>query len=397
MEDPYDTASGGGIGAYIRALIPELADAGHRVTVIVKARETGEKMLFDGQVRIVSAVLPGLHWYAGKVPGLSQFVHPFRQLEWSHGFHSAAEKAFRGNLPDVIESPETGALQLARAPLAPLVIRLHGSNFTFQKFTSRNLTPAGLGTGVRIDRQLEIHALRRASGISSPSSFQVVELEASSGIAQDKITVIPNPVSQTIIEAGRNHQPRTAQQPMVLYTGRMAQVKGVPVLLRAAADVCRLNPDARFELAGPWQMGQPPSDFGFGPDGSADGGSIHWSGHVSWEKLADLYSRASVFVMPSWFESFGISVIEAMAFGIPVVASAAGALPELVRDGETGLLVPPGDAGALATAISRLLNDSALRTRLGGAGRETVTRYAPKRLAARTVEFYERVRQHARS
>ena len=392
MEGPYDRTSGGGIGACIRALLPEFADAGHRVTVIVKAKTAGEDRYFDGQVRVVSTVLPGLHWYAGKIPGLARFVHPLRQLEWSGGFREAAEVTFRGDPPDVIESPETGAFELARKPLAPLIVRLHGSNFTFQKFSG-----VSAGPGSRLDRTIEISALKRAAGISSPSRFQAQELEATAGIGSSRVQVIPNPVSQFVIEAGRSHQPDPSMPELVLYTGRMAQVKGLPVLLKAAAGVCRDRVSARFLMAGPWQMQQPPEDYGFGPDGKAEGGRIHWIGHVSWENTTDLYRQASVFVMPSWFESFGISVLEAMAFGLPVIASSAGALPEIVEDGKTGLLVPPGDAQALAEAIKRLLCDPALRSRLGNAGRETVARFAPKGIATETVRFYERVRQNARS
>ena len=65
-----------------------------------------------------------------------------------------------------------------------------------------------------------------------------------------------------------------------------------------------------------------------------------------------------------------MSILEAMAAGLPVVASAVGGIPEIVRDGETGLLVPPGDADALAAALGRLLDDDGLRRRLGAAGRE---------------------------
>ena len=90
-------------------------------------------------------------------------------------------------------------------------------------------------------------------------------------------------------------------------------------------------------------------------------------------ELAHRYGEAEVAVVPSLYEGFSLPAIEAMACGVPVVATTGGALPEVVgRDGETGLLVPPDDPGALAAAIGRLLDDPALRARLGAAGRQRV-------------------------
>ena len=101
---------------------------------------------------------------------------------------------------------------------------------------------------------------------------------------------------------------------------------------------------------------------------------------ISDDELARNYGEAQVAVVPSLYEGFSLPAIEAMACGVAVVATTGGALPEVVgTDGETGLLVPPDDPGALAAAIGRLLDDAALRRRLGAAGRERVL--APVHLA----------------
>lgn len=93
-------------------------------------------------------------------------------------------------------------------------------------------------------------------------------------------------------------------------------------------------------------------------------------GWVAHDRMPDLYARAAVCAVPSvWEEPFGLVAVEALAAGRPVVASRTGGLARIVADGETGLLVPPGDAGALADALARLLDDPALRARLGAAGR----------------------------
>src|SRR5262249_24343982 len=85
--------------------------------------------------------------------------------------------------------------------------------------------------------------------------------------------------------------------------------------------------------------------------------------------LDSFYRDCTVFTAPSRYESFGLIYLEAMRWGKPVVACCAGGVPEVVRDGETGLLVPPGDAAALEAALSRLLADADLRTKMGSGAR----------------------------
>jgi glycosyltransferase involved in cell wall biosynthesis len=99
---------------------------------------------------------------------------------------------------------------------------------------------------------------------------------------------------------------------------------------------------------------------------------VRFPGHIPWKELAERYRRATIFVMPSYYETFGISVIEAMAFGLPVVATTAGGLPEVVEHGVTGILISPGDPQGLSEAIMELLGDPTLRVRMGQAGREKV-------------------------
>jgi glycosyltransferase involved in cell wall biosynthesis len=97
--------------------------------------------------------------------------------------------------------------------------------------------------------------------------------------------------------------------------------------------------------------------------------------HLPLHELMAEYRNASLFALPSEQEGFGIVFLEAMASCLPVVAVRAGAVPEVVADGETALLVDPGDEPALVNALERLLRDPALRARLGSAGRERVFRF----------------------
>ena len=111
---------------------------------------------------------------------------------------------------------------------------------------------------------------------------------------------------------------------------------------------------------------------------------------ISDDELAVLYAEAQVAVVPSLYEGFSLPAIEAMACGVPLVATTGGALPEVVgADGETGLLVTPDDAEALASAIGRILDDDALAARLGEGGRRRVLgRFTWEATARGTAEQY---------
>jgi glycosyltransferase involved in cell wall biosynthesis len=119
------------------------------------------------------------------------------------------------------------------------------------------------------------------------------------------------------------------------------------------------------------------------------GDSVVLLGDVSRAQLAGEYVNADVFCLPSVQEGFGIVFLEAMAAGLPVVACRAAAIPEVVRDGATGVLVPPRDPAALAGAIGDLLCDPARARALGEEGRRRVGALTPARVAARFVEAVE--------
>jgi glycosyltransferase involved in cell wall biosynthesis len=113
-------------------------------------------------------------------------------------------------------------------------------------------------------------------------------------------------------------------------------------------------------------------------------------GFVPHRELGPLYERAAVVACPSHREGFGVVCAEAMAYGRPVVAGAVGGLLDLVVDGETGLLVPPRDVGALRAALERLVGDEDLRRRLGEAARERIKeRFAWPAVTDATIAAYE--------
>ena len=384
LESPYDTERGGGIAAYLRALIPGLVGAGHRVTVLANSRADKMESRLGGAVRVVPLRLPNLHWYVSKLPVARIAVYPVREIEWSVEFYRAARRVFEDDPVDLLETCETGALLLAWRPIAPLVVRLHGSNYTFRKHSGE---PVGLGT--KWERRLQLSVLRRAQAITAPSRFQAMEVAREMDCAPDRIQVAPNPIAQEILAGALAEPAAGGDAPTVLYAGRLAKVKGIEPLLEAAKEVRRQLPETRFVLAGPWQMAGKPASMGLEMKASGNAAGLCWAGHVHWKDLIALYRRATVFVMPSYFESFGISVVEAMAFGLPVVATTGGGLPEVVEDGETGILVPPGDPQALSEAVMRLLRDPCLCRKMGQAGcRRVMQKFTTENVSRTMLGIY---------
>ncbi len=119
---------------------------------------------------------------------------------------------------------------------------------------------------------------------------------------------------------------------------------------------------------------------------------VTFTGRITTDELVRRYSAAEVAITPSLYEGFGLPAAEAMACEVPVIATTAGALPEVVKEGETGILVPPQDPHALAGAIKRLLADESMRRRMGGEGRKRVERQFSWAEAARQMlQVYEEV------
>ena len=382
-ESPYSAAPSGGIAAYLRAIIPAFLDAGHRVTLFAGADKTEEFRAEDGRLEVHHLRLPAAHWYASKVPLLRGTVTlPLRQLEWSLAFYRQIARIAARQPFDVLESTEAGALFLHA--IAPVVIRLHGSEAVFRKYASQPMD-----FSASLNDLLERRSCNKASAITAPSAFQANEVARARSWQHERVQIISNPISASMLEASSPAStPTDKDEPVILYVGRLAPVKGIDCLFAAAGRVHAARPRATFVLAGPWQMPFPPEKYGLELNRkSADG--VLWIGPQHPKELVTQYRSATLFVMPSCFESFGISVVEAMAFRLPVVATRAGALPELVEHGITGELVTAGDCEAIANSILRLLDDPKARQTMGEAARERVVRnFTAQQIFKATLQVY---------
>jgi glycosyltransferase involved in cell wall biosynthesis len=228
--------------------------------------------------------------------------------------------------------------------------------------TRRPVVAEVWGTDVELGRRMPRAAravLRRARVVVAPSS-DLAERTRQLGV--EDVRVIPGGVDvpESVGDEG--------DPPSVLFAGRLSREKGVLELLEAA-------------------NGIPLVIAGDGPLRDDVPGALGFLAH---DELERLYERAAVIVVPSYREGFGVVCAEAMAHGRPVVASAVGGLLDLVEDGETGILVPPGDVPALGAALRRLLADANLRRRMGEAGRRRVQeRFSWERVTDATISAYE--------
>ncbi len=145
------------------------------------------------------------------------------------------------------------------------------------------------------------------------------------------------------------------------------EFKGLGTLLEAIGALVADGTEVTLEVVGSGQLlpfyRSKAAALGLGPD------RVRFSGHLTGQDLADAYHRSSVAALPSGIESFGMFLAEAMACGLPVVASRTGGIPDVVTDGETGLLVTHGVVAELSNSLRRVVEDPVLAARLGGAGR----------------------------
>ena len=247
---------------------------------------------------------------------------------------------------------------------------------------------------------LERYLLERSHGIHSISAGIWTEVESVYGLRLERSRVglarLGLPDWSAMAETGMPHDASAAasgKSLTVLFVGRLEQRKGIDVLLEVVPELCARFPHVEFVIAGDdtipvdgtttyrkiFEAGNP----------ELTGASVRFLGRVSEEMLRTLYASCDIFVAPSRFESFGLIYVEAMIYGKPVIGCEVGGIPEVVADGVNGILVQPGSGEALKAAIRSLLEDQALRQKMGRAGRERYLQmFSADRMAADCIVFY---------
>jgi glycosyltransferase involved in cell wall biosynthesis len=210
---------------------------------------------------------------------------------------------------------------------------------------------------------------RLSDQVVAPSRTTAGELVRDYGAAGAVVIpngVAPPPDGAPVGAGAAGPTPSPAGGLVVLYSGRLRTRKAVAVLLEAVARLRREEPGVALVLVGD---GEQRPALREQAERLGIAGAVRFVGKVPRDEMARRLADADVFCLPSLYEGLPLAVLEAMAAGLPVVATAVSGIPEAVEDGATGLLVPPEDADALARALGELARDPERRRRMGEAGR----------------------------
>jgi glycosyltransferase involved in cell wall biosynthesis len=307
---------------------------------------------------------------------------------------------------EVIEHPYRGevdprayrSLRRRIAAHRPDVVHAHDSHSLMPAAIAARLArprPAVIGHR-RVDFHIRPHALSRWKYSRGPDrliaiSGRVREVLIEDGVPASRIALIPSgidletpppPEGPPLRE--RAGAPEGA--PIVLTIASLADYKDHPTLLDAAARLKTREPMTRWVVCGAGGLLEP---MRAQVERRGLSGRVRYIGFVPGAR--GLLPRADVFCLSSKTEGLGTSVLDAMAAGVPVVATAGGGIPEMIEHEVTGLLVPVGDGAALAAAIDRLLDDRALARRLADAARARVRDFDIQRTIDRTEALYREV------
>lgn len=393
----------GGQGVYVERLSRSLAEAGHEVEVV-----SGQPYPEGLHPAVRLTRLPSLGIYDEPHP----FVPPppWRLRSWpdvveyalaltgafgeplSFTLRARRELAGRRDEFDVVHDNQSlgyGLLGLARS--LPLVATIH---HPISRDRRLELDAAHGWRSLSVRRwysfvPMQARVARRMGHVIGVSTIATDDTVSDFGLAPDRVRVVPLGVDTQLF------RPRAARVPgrVVAVASADKPLKGIAHLLDAMAKL-RVEHDVELQLVSDVEPGGPTAQR-IESLGLADCVTVHR--HVESEQIADLMASAEIVCVPSLYEGFSLPTVEALACGTPVVASRAGAIPEVVGDDEPeqradpcAVLVEPGDAEALAATLAALLDDPGRRAAMGRAGRaRAVARFSWASVAQATAAVYD--------
>lgn len=373
----------GGIGTYTHKTSAALARLGHEVHVIAAARKPAAEYVEDGV-----------------------FVHRIREPE-GHGImpyslaHSWAVTAAINRIPgalDLVQACEWGgeAFWYARLPQrrAPLVTRLATPLFLIRRL-NETAPRRGLRQGW-VTSAMERAQTLRSDGIISPTAALAKIVCEEWGIPLERVTVVPTGanVGQPLdITAPLPEELRGREY--LLYFGRLERRKGVDVLGAALPAILEANPQLLAVFVGDDMTyeGRPMVEMIRELAGQYANRLVFFP-RMPHTELFPIIRSARLVALPSIWENLANTCLEAMQLGRPVVATWGCGFEEVIEDGVSGLLAPPGDVEALAARIRSALDDEALAERIGKAAEQRAREFSVDAMAARLAGYYQQMIAH---
>lgn len=365
-EYPTFSSGRGGIGTYTFALAQGLSKAGEEVVVISRS-EVKEEEYKDGSV-LVCRIPP----ICFSVPFLHTYLNIFG---YSLAVHRKLKKVIQEKGSEIVEAPEYGAEAFffsRTKKRIPLVVRLHTPHIVTEEVTG--IKPDSYS---RIVRWMEKETVAHADLVTSPSR-SLAELCQDKMQVKKSFSVIPNPIDTSrFIRKG--YRDRLSTQ-VILHVGKFQDLKNTKVLIQALPEVLKKFPQAKLRLIGSDTLTGPRrSSYRQMVEGLAHElgvrDKVEFSDMIPRKELLEHYQQARLTVVPSLFENFPFTCLEAMSCGCPVIASNVGGLPEMIEDGVSGFLFQPDNKEELAEKIVALLSDPALAESMGNEAAIRVRRY----------------------
>ncbi len=369
----YPPAPGGGIGTYAFLMSHLLAEAGETVHVISQAWEGAEKTIQEEcNGRLIIHRIPFEDWRALRKPkahpnlGSNTARSLFNSEYYAQGFAweagLLAERIIDSEGIDLIEGQEyeaplyyfllRRALGLGSRHSPPCIVHLHSPTIFIATFNEWDVnSPANLTA-----RRLEEYCIRAADALLCPSSFLARQVQTYYEVEPGKIEIIPLPKAA----GGRIRRSEdTWANGSIGYFGRLERRKGVVEWIKAAVQVAEEAPHAIFEFTGANILGRNPIESEIILDGLVPGKfrqRFIFHGAQDRQRIPENLARARIAAVPSRWENFPYSCIEAMSSGLPVLATRQGGMPEMIQDGHTGWLVDQPQSEHLIHTLRKALD-----------------------------------------
>jgi phosphatidylinositol alpha-mannosyltransferase len=363
LVSPYDWAMPGGVNRHITNLSQHFMRHGHDVTVVAPAsKRTNDEPSYLHVIGHSSIGLPA----SGSVANISL----------SYNLSSRVKKLLEREQFDIVHMHE---------PFMPLL------PFQFVRYsTATNIATfhAARDTGSRIYAYAKMIIEPWWHNIHGKIAHSRAALDLIGKYFDDEFRVIGSGIDYAYFAQEVPPIPDLMDNKRnIVFVGRQEQRKGLPYLLEAYAIVKKEMPETRLVIVGP-DGGMRPGALRFIEENRLE--DVVFTDFVSYEELPRYYRSGDIFCAPNTgHESLGLILLEAMAAGVPIVASRIPGFAAVVKDGEQGLLVPPRDGVALAEALKRLLSDAGMREAMGKASAQHARGWTWEEVSAKVLAFYE--------